>query len=276
MTRPEATIRHDTVRYGKGFLRWITAGAFVVLLGIAAPGKHAIAAPVTVPVDLVAGQQYRLAFITSGTYNGGAFQPDTVPFYLETNDFVQDHVNSQPELASLGSFWEVIASFDTSLYARDLTDTDPSVDGPGVPIYLLDGTTRIADDYADLWDGSLAAPIHIREDGTPLGDGVHHIFTGTDSSGNVTPNFELGQSGFVTAGRIIVGNPSWPFSFNNVTWIEATTVDASDNHHYYGLSGLLTVPQSVAIPAPGAGLLIGLGVAGFVLARRRNVASARA
>ena len=96
-----------------------------------------------------------------------------------------------------------------------------------MPIYLLDGTTRIADDYADLWDGALAAPIHIREDGTPLDDGVHHIFTGTDSAGNVTPSFQLGQSGLVTAGRIIVGNPSWPLSFNNVTWVEATTLDAS-------------------------------------------------
>ena len=117
-----------------------------------------------------------------------------------------------------------------------------------MPIYLLDGTTRIADDYADLWDGALAAPIHIRKDGTPLDDGVHHIFTSTDSAGNVTPSFQLGQSGLVTAGRIIVGNPSWPFSFNNVTWVEVTTIDASESHHYYGLSGLLMVPRHLPCP----------------------------
>ena len=273
---PVTAIRHNTARPRPGFLKCAMVGAFAMLLGIAIPADNAAAAPVTVPVDLAPGQQYRLAFITSGTYNGGAFQPDPLTFYLETPDFVEDHVNSQPGLAALGSFWEVIASFDTSLYARDLTNTDPTVDGAGVPIYLLDGTTRIADDYADLWDGALAAPIHIREDGTPLDDGVHHIFTGTDSAGNVTPSFQLGQSGLVTAGRIIVGNPNWPFSFNNVTWVEATTIDASESHHYYGLSGLLMVPQAFALPAPGAALIIVFGVTGLALNWRLKVVRSRA
>ena len=270
------TIRRRADRHSRKLLRYVMVAAFTALFGIPVPGEHAIAAPVTVPVDLAPGQQYRLAFITCGTRDGDPYETDDAFAHSKKNDLIRDHVNSQPALAALGSFWEVIASFSTSLYARDLTDTDPTVDGAGVPIYLLDGTTRIADDYADLWDGALAAPIHIREDGTPLGDGVHHIFTGTDSFGNVTPDTEVGSMGFITAGRIIVGNPSWPFSANNVTWIRATTIDASDSHHYYGLSGLLTVPQAVAIPAPGAGFLIALGVAGCVLARRRRVARTRA
>ena len=60
------------------------------------------------------------------------------------------------ELAALGTNWRVIGS-TSSVDAKVHTDTDDSPAGPnGVPIYRLDGRI-IANNYDDLWDGTVGA-----------------------------------------------------------------------------------------------------------------------
>jgi hypothetical protein len=54
------------------------------------------------------------------------------------------------------------------------------------PYVLADGT-RIADDYADLTDGSILHPINVEASGNTLG--LNYIWTGTNSDGTAQQSF---------------------------------------------------------------------------------------
>ena len=125
-------------------------GAIVMLAAISIMPITADAAPITLPIGLNPGDEYRLAFVTSTTRD--ATSTDIAVY----NAFVTAAANTQAELLALGTTWTAIASTFT-VDARDNTATNPIEDGAGVPIYLLDGLTKIADNYSDLWDSSLDA-----------------------------------------------------------------------------------------------------------------------
>ena len=82
--------------------------------------------------------------------------------------------------AGIGGTWKVIGSSST-VDARDHTSTNPDTDGAGEPVFLIDGVTRIADGYKDMWDGSLHAPINRDEQGNT--DLTGRVFTGSSASG---------------------------------------------------------------------------------------------
>ena len=125
---------------------------------------------------LNSGEQYRLVFVTSTTTN--ALSSD-INYY---NNFVNDLANLNPVLASLGTTWTAIASTET-VNARANTATHPVANGAGAPIYLLDGSTKIADSNADLWSGTLDAPIDLYEDGTSPISAFLTVWTGTIQTG---------------------------------------------------------------------------------------------
>jgi len=93
-----------------------------------------------------AGDTYRFAFTSSGLTT--ATSPD-INYY---NTFVQNLANASPLNvgAAQGATWKAIAS-TASVDARDNTSTNIAVNGSGEAIYLLDGTTIVATDYAHLW-----------------------------------------------------------------------------------------------------------------------------
>lgn len=123
-----------------------------LLLAAALAGGAEAGTVVTVPTDLNPGDQYRLVFVTNGARN--ALSTDIADY----NDFVTAQANLSTELAALGTTWFAIGSTST-VSARDNTGTDA---GGGVPIYLpVAGDLSIADDYADLWDGTIDNPLNI-------------------------------------------------------------------------------------------------------------------
>ena len=207
------------------------------------------AVPITVPTDLNPGNKYRLAFVTSTT---------TVPVFLDIadyNTFVSGLANAVPELAALGTTWKAIGSTPDD-DARDNTGTNPS--SAGVPIYRLDNT-RIADDNADLWDGSIQATLSTNQFGSPVG--VITVWTGSSADGLAHINSSLGP-------------PSAAFGFASEVddrWIiQNTTTDFNFGRHLYAMSGELTV-----VPEPGTFSLLftALGMVGVVSpARRQKVA----
>jgi len=92
------------------------------------------------------GDQYRLGFVTSTTTQATSTDIDTY------NTFVQNVANA----ASLnlgGATWKVLGSTST-VDARDNTHTNPGVDGTGVAVFLMDGSTVFANNNADLWNGT--------------------------------------------------------------------------------------------------------------------------
>ena len=140
-----------------------------LVLGLAAAGPAA--GSFVIPADLSPGDQYRLAFVTGGVIT--AESPDIRVY----NDFVTTAANTQPDLRRLGTPWTAIAS-TAAVNARTNTDTDPDT-AVGVPIYRLDGR-RVANDYVDLWDGSLLKEISITETGKLID---FYVWTGTRYDG---------------------------------------------------------------------------------------------
>ena len=100
-----------------------------------------------IPLGIGDGQQFRLLFLTSTTRNGSSTGIDTY------NSFVQNRAAAGREgIREYNSGFRVVGS-TASVDARDNTVTTYTQEDKGVPIYWLSGT-KVADDYADFYDGS--------------------------------------------------------------------------------------------------------------------------
>ncbi len=181
------TLQRRLVRVAAAAVAVVGWGAVIV-----AP-TGASAAIITTPLALSPGDQYRLAFVTSTTRDA------TSSNIADYNAFVTTAANSQTDLLALGATWKAIASTN-SVDARDNTATNPT--STGVPIFLLDGTTKIADGNSDLWDGSIDFPLNIFEDGSVASGSV---WTGSIAIG----------TGFVNGLHVCSIRGSVPYSRNH-------------------------------------------------------------
>jgi PEP-CTERM motif len=242
------------------FMRSIKSVAANILMTVATLGivaTSALAGPITQPVGLVAGDQYRLAFVTSDTRDA------TSSNIGDYNSFV-----NTVGLAATGiGGWKAIAS-TSAIDARDNTATNP-FDGsdPNLAIYRLDGL-KVADDNFDLWTGStlprLDHSLSIDETGVAIPGFANYAWTGTSADGTkyVWP---LGHAGINLAGRI---------ESNSNTWIFSDGFDEKTLLHLYAISGVITVPGTGGkIPEPTTLAIFGLGLAGLCLMRRRKPAA---
>ena len=162
--------------------RSLATGFYMGLAAMAVTAPATLAAPVFHPAGLNPGDTYRLAFLTSDRTD--ALSPD-INFY---NQFVTDLANS-PFADSTAQIahnlsWKAIISTET-IDARDNTGTNPN-NGAGVPIFLLDGR-KLADNYADFWDGSLDTTFDSVENGSGVLPFGEPVWTGTLADGTSSP-----------------------------------------------------------------------------------------
>ena len=163
-------------------------------LGILTPGTLAGNNPAT-GVPWANGDTYRFVFITSTMQ--GAESSDITTY----NALVQGLADA----AGLGgATWNVIGSTAT-VDARDNTSTNPTVE-TGHAIFLLDGSTVVANDYADLWDGEIQHIINLTEQGVEF---AHWPFTGTYTDGtNATGKPDSGGGALGASDQVVQGNGS--------------------------------------------------------------------
>ncbi|NNC87642.1 MAG: PEP-CTERM sorting domain-containing protein [Akkermansiaceae bacterium] len=216
---------------------------------LAAASSSGFGAIITVPTDLNSGDQYRLVFVTSATRDAASTD------ISEYNQFVETIADATPDLQALGTDWYAIGATDT-VDARDNTATNPTIE-VGVPIYSVNGV-RLADDYADLWDGFLAAAYTTDENGNEV-SGL--AWTGMHSNGVARTGGALGEA----VGRIHVGELGNEAQSGGWSGDGASRPDNTEQNHLYGMSALLTVA-----PEPSGALLSLVAIAAIGLRRRRS------
>lgn len=232
-----------------GGIRVARVGILGLVLGLTA--TPALSAPITTPPGLNPGDQYRLAFVgNSGTTTA---QSGNIADY---NGVATSAANAQAELAALGTTWTAIVS-TSSVDARVNTGTNPNAT-TGVPIYRLDGL-KIADNNADLWDGSIQNALSTNSGGTVVDVTP---WTGTKSDGTKSTSGTAQPLGGdpAAAGSSSAINGGWIFSsgYNNFT-----------PNPIYAISDVLTVapaPSVSSSPAPAVSSWGIVGLTGLLLA----------
>ncbi|MFK7790083.1 MAG: PEP-CTERM sorting domain-containing protein [Phycisphaeraceae bacterium] len=231
-------------------------------------------------VQWAAGDEYRLTFVSSTRTTASSADITTY------NTFIQNTANA----AGLGGVtWYAVGSTST-VDAIDNTNTNSSDgDGVGEAIILMDGTTIIAEDYDDLWDGILVTPfdvlkgnplaietqargIYFNENGVNIGPANgsdDRIFTGTNGDGTKSTTQHLGTVLDTKASTGSTGS-GFPIQFWSVDgdgestrWTADFSAGKDELQEMYGISETLVV-----VPEPSSLALLGLG--GLMIARRRR------
>ncbi|MEM8945945.1 MAG: PEP-CTERM sorting domain-containing protein [Planctomycetota bacterium] len=226
------------------------ASAMLAVLALLESGAAIQAAMLDLPDGLSPGDEYRIAFVTNGrrgTQNGLSI--------VSYDGFVNVEARAPGSLvAFLDATWFAIASTPTT-DAKLTTGTDDSPAGEnGVPIYLVDAATRIADNYDDLWDGSLDAELNLSQSGDQVDN---FVWTGTLATGVRNPFMELGLATQISGAGTTqsAGAP----------WINATSAVASARLPVYAISEVL-----VAVPEPTSLALLMIGTGAICVANRRS------
>lgn len=204
-----------------------------------------------------AGDQYRLIFATSVGLEATSTNIE------DYNTFIQNAANASP-LGLSSVTWRVLGSTET-VDARDNTNTNSSGgDGSGESFWLMNGTTKIANDYADFYDGHTnTESINISETGgAPLDTGnFQSLWTGSDGSGQRKNDRWLGAAGGLTKGGLFCTCASAS------QWIDRFDLDNTEPRAFYGVSEPLTVMNT--IPEPSTFGLLGFAGLVLLLHRRR-------
>ena len=210
------------------------------------------------PGDLVAGDRYRLAFVTSEMTSATSAEISSY------NDFVQVTADAAPTVGEWGIQWSAIAS-TANVDARDNTNTNPEIDAD-VPIYLLDGSLLMPT-YDGLWGGDLPLNLSaetLRFNLTELGERLiadtpgqdgRFVWTGTDQWGKAPQGLALGADRSAFVGQANDAPLAW-FDGEHSQRV-------SLEYPLYAISGTL-----IAVPEPTSSLPILIGIVGLMSAMR--------
>ena len=183
-----------------------------------------------VPAGVEDGRRFRLLFVTSGSTGG---QSGAIATY---NSFVQSAAagGHQAIRSFSGEFLALVST--ESVDARDNTGTT----GTGVPIYWLNGA-KVADDYADFYDGSWDSNAPRTETGA--GVGTPTVKTGSTAAGT--------EADALGGNSATIGKPA-------TAGQEMNTGGTAANINQQRLYGLSPVLVAVSEPPPTELIVTGL------------------
>jgi hypothetical protein len=208
----------------------------LTLIALAATYVSSWGAPF-VPPGLQPGDSYHLAFLTAGVHD--AISADIAVY----NAFVQKQAELNPAATGtdVGVKWYAIASTE-AVDARDNALVS-------APVYLFNAFNqlKVADGYADMWDGDLQLAIARDQygiDKPPTGD-PDLVWTGSIPDGTAY-SYPLGSGGLGMGGGIGVGEVT-----RTDRWMHCCAGVETTLHELYALSEKLVVP----IPEPSSGTM---------------------
>ena len=177
------------------------------------------------PADVEGGESFRLLFVTNAQRDA---QSADIADY---NAFVQARAKAGHSAITddMGDQFKVLGSTAT-VDARDNTGTT----GPGVPIYWLGGE-KVADDYADFYDGSWDSSDGRFDNGNVAGNLA--VWTGSNADGT-KHTASLGNSVWVRLGNS--GDVNRAIS-------AASNTDPSTAYRLYALSPVFEVAKPTTV-----------------------------
>jgi hypothetical protein len=223
-----------------------------------------VQAGIIVPAGLNPGDQYYLAFVTDGV---------TTPLSSvigDYNNFVQGEAALDPALTGtgIGVSWRAVVSYGLLSNPSHVTAITNLGLTPGIPVYLLDGTTKVSVVDGTGWLGSsLLAPID--EDQFAALHAASDVITGTSTTGGPSAfPVGVGPGSSITVGNETLSSSGWVFSATVSSGVGNNNSFSEPHDPLYAVSTLQTV---VPEPASSWLLLIGGGVLGAAAWRRRKV-----
>ena len=196
------------------------------------------------PSQVAAGNSFRLMFISTTKFKG---ESSDIGVY---NGRVQNTVRTtgHRDIQVHAGQFKAVVSTDTD-DARGNTATTYTAANRGVPIYWLGGVAgdsvghdRIADNYADFYDGSWDSVNHRTEDGARRDlNATVILFTGSEDDGTAAPG-PSGTSLALGNANVAIAKPS--LGNNTLSAFQSGTRVAHPNsnfEHLYALSPVFTV-----------------------------------
>ena len=183
-----------------------------------------------------AGQSFRLLFVTSTTTAATSTSIATYNTFVQTRAAANTAISG---VTGLSAKFRAVGS-TVSTDARDNTATT----GTGVPIYWLGGA-KVADNYADFYDGTWDSNVPRNEAGSTISGNVL-VWTGSTQSG--TEYVPSGTSRALGTSRVAAGQPTSQVTGVNFLSVVSTS---SQSNPLYALSPVITVRTPTTTPTPG-------------------------
>lgn len=185
------------------------------------------------PTDLQRGDEYHLAFITSGTRTPSSADIE------DYNEFVQNAADSAP-IGDWGIKWFAVGATEAVSMAENVPINLASPSQLTSPTYLVDGSLLLTSSFSRPWNVT-----EFGVERTALLDGNIQVMTGFDWDGGAT-SFPLGSTGGTTGGFYTDVWPVWFYDGGNGGGIGPT-----EELPMYAISEML-----IAVPEPSSKTLL--------------------
>ena len=194
-----------------------------------------------VPASIRSRDSFRLLFLTSTV----GYELPTADI-ADSNSIVQERAATNTDLAELSSGFRAVISTE-NVDARDNTATATATAEEDVPIYWVNGS-KVADDYADFYDGNWDSTDWRTENGNQVVSGgtfLREIWSGSNTDGTKH------GTDFAGATQVRYGwlGNNMPIS-QNTSGLRTSGAGLA----YYGLSPVITAIADAVLPAQPVGL----------------------